>query len=122
MPTGTKLAEEKAALVRVHLELPSRYGTERQMLLTDQVRRVLNAIGFKEGALYDHRGYTPLVGSLPVGQLDTVLNDLRKHEAAAALPPPFANCPPIRVVEILPDLPPLAPVPAAAFPPSELVT
>ncbi len=122
MPTGTKLAEEKAALVRVHLELPSRYGTERQMLLTDQVRRVLNAIGFKEGALYDHRGYTRLVGSLPVGQIDTVLNDLRKHEAGAALPPPFANGPPIRVVEILPDLPQLAPRPAAPLPPPELET
>jgi hypothetical protein len=122
MPKGAKLPDNKAALVRVHLELPSRYGTERQMVLTDQVRRVLSAIGFKEGAVYNHRGYTRLVGSIPLGQIDTVLKDLRKHEAGAALPPPFANGPPVRVVEILPDMPQLAPRPTTPLPPPELET
>ena len=120
MPQGSKLPDDKAALLRVHLELPSGFGTERQMLLTEQVRRVLNEIGFKEGAIYDHRDYTRLVGALPIGQLDTVLNDLRKHPMGATLPGPFGNGPPIRVVEIMPDMPLLATRPIFPLPPPEL--
>jgi hypothetical protein len=120
LPQGAKLPDDKAALVRVHLEMPSRYGAEQQQVLTEQIRRVLSAIGFKEGAVYDHRGYTRLVGAIPVGQIDTILNDLRKQEGGAKLPPPFANGPPIRVVEILPDMPQLPPRPTAPPSPLEL--
>jgi hypothetical protein len=120
MPQGAKLPDDKAALLRVHLELPSNLGTQRQIVLTDQVRRVLNEIGFKEGAVYDHHGYTRLVGALPVGQIDTVLNDLRKQPTGATLPPPFSIGPPIRVVEVLPTMPQLAPRPVSQLPPPEL--
>ena len=120
MPQGTNLGADKAAVVRVTLELPAGYGTERQMLLSDQVRTVLKEIGFKEGAIYNHHGFTRLVGAMPVGQIDVVLNDLRKHPAGATLPPPFSNGPPVRVVEIQPTIPILAPRPIVQLPAPEL--
>jgi hypothetical protein len=120
LPQGKKLADDKAALVRVHLELPTGYGAERQRLLTEQLRKVLKEIGFQEGAVYDHQGNTRLVGALPVGSIDTVLKDLRKHPAAEQLGPPFRSGPPVRVVEVLPDMPLPSPHPVTPLPPPEL--
>jgi hypothetical protein len=90
------------------------------MVLTEQVRRVLNELGFKEGAAYDHRGYTRLVGALPAGQIDTVLKDLRKHPKGENQPAPFSSGPPVRVIEILPDMPILPSRPLTQLPPPEL--
>jgi hypothetical protein len=116
MPEGAK-APEKDALVRVQLELPTNLGPVQQQL-SAQVRRVLNEIGFKEAAVYDHRNYTRLVGAIPYGQIDVILNDLRKHPKGADEPAPFAAMQPIRVVEVMPDVPPPAPrTPPPPLPP-----
>ncbi len=115
-----KALPAKDQMVRVHLELSAGFDTERQMLLANQVRTVLREIGFQEGAIYNHQGYTRLVGALPAGQIDTILNDLRKTPKGADQPAPFRSGPPIRVVEVLPDMPILAGRPALPPVPPEL--
>jgi hypothetical protein len=114
MPEGAK-SPDKDALVRVQLELQGNLGRVQQQQLSGQVRRVLNEIGFKEAAVYDHRDYTRLVGAIPYGQIDVILNDLRKYPKAADEPAPFASVQPIRVVEVMPDVP--APAPRSPPPP-----
>ncbi len=76
-PHEFKLPEDKAATVRVQLLLAAMPSLERQRQLADQVRQALKGLGFKESVAYDHRGFTRLVGSLPAGQLQTVLGDIR---------------------------------------------
>jgi len=80
-----KPPEDKAQPVRVHLELYPGLDPLRQRLLRDQVLQVLKALDFKEGAGYDDRGFTRVVGSLPAGQVETAAGDLRRHPAGWGL-------------------------------------
>jgi hypothetical protein len=115
LPQGAKLPEDAKAPVRVHLTLNAALPANRQHLLHDRAREVLASIGFREGAGYDHRGYTRLVGSIPVGQLDALLSDLRTLPAGARQPAPFQAVWPLRVTEVLPTLP--LPSPRSVRPP-----
>lgn len=108
VPAGAKLPGAEAP-VRVQLELaagpliePGRYlyGTaavrqaeqeggavlQGQRLFADQVRAVLVKLGFQEAVAYDHRAHTRLLGSIPAGKLDLLLDDLRRQPAAWQLP------------------------------------
>lgn len=80
-----------------------------QRLLADQVRTVLKdkEFGFREAGGYDSRWHTRLVGMVPAGKLDALLDDLRRAPAGADLPAPFRTTWPLRVVEVV-----LAPFPA----------
>jgi hypothetical protein len=78
----------------------------QQGLLANQARGVLvKDLGFREAAGYDSRWHTRLVGTVPAGKLDALLDDLRKQPAGAALPAPFRNSWPLRVIEAMPDVP-----------------
>jgi hypothetical protein len=105
IPKGTVLPEDKEQLVRADLTLASGLTPERQRQLHEQAREVLASLRFREGAGYDNRGYTRLTGMIPVGQLDTLLTDLRKTPAGARQPAPFASAWPLRVTEVMPGVP-----------------
>jgi hypothetical protein len=76
-PSDAKLPADKATLARVQLSLAPMPTREAQRQLSEQMRQVLGSLGFKEGVSYDHRGYTRMVGSIPAGQLETLLNSVR---------------------------------------------
>jgi hypothetical protein len=105
VPQGAMLPEDKKALVRVHLGLAAGLPPQRQRLLHEQAREVLASIGFRQAVGYDHRGHTRLVGMIPVGQLDTLLTDLRSLPAGERQPAPFQSAWPLRLAEVLPALP-----------------
>jgi hypothetical protein len=104
VPAGTALPAPDAP-VRVQLELaagprivPGRhlYDTatlrqiemdggadlQRQQLFADEVRRVVAKLGFVEAVGYDNRAHTRLLGTIPAGRLDALLNDLRLQPEA----------------------------------------
>src|SRR5262249_44372307 len=93
VPLNYKLPEQPEQLVRVRLELASGFNTAQQQLLARQVRAKLQEItqtadkdakappGFQEGLGYDHRGFTRLMGTIPAGQLELLLRDLRRLPA-----------------------------------------
>ncbi len=104
VPAGTP-APAPDAPVRVQLELaadlkanPGRYvydtatirqaemdggsDLQRQQLLADEARRVLTKLDFVEADGYDNRAHTRLLGTIPAGRLDALLNDLRLQPEA----------------------------------------
>jgi hypothetical protein len=83
-PRDAKL-EDKAKPVRVDLQLLSALDPNRQRLLREQVLQVLRALGFQEGAGYDDRNFSRVVGSLPAGQVEVAAGDLRRLPAGWAL-------------------------------------
>jgi hypothetical protein len=104
-PAGSKLPEDANQPVRVDLELTRGLPPDRQRLLHAQTVEALAALRFIEAVGYDDRGYTRILGTLPAGQVDAALNDLRENPAAKNLPAPFAIMPAVRVVQVRPDLP-----------------
>lgn len=108
-PAGYQLPAEGA--VKVQIELAGGLPTDRQLLLEEQTRSILQALGFKEKLGYDHRQHTRLLGTIPVEELDTLLKDLRSQPAGwlmpqtpgQELPLPLRGISPVRVVELLPE-------------------
>jgi hypothetical protein len=76
-PTDSKPPPDKASPVRVQLLLAQTPGVGSQRQLADQMRVVLGGLGFKEGVAYDPLSFTRMVGSIPAGQLETLLGDVR---------------------------------------------
>src|SRR5262245_35128546 len=126
MPEKLELPEDPDAPLRVRLELTSGLTPDRQRELADQVRAQLRHVipGFKEAVAYDHRGYTGrpfsrLVGTIPRGQLDLLLKDLRRLPTGwltgemedADFPSPLGSNKPIVVTEVL-GVEPLVEAPA----------
>src|SRR5262249_34290956 len=73
----------------------------QQRVLADQVRAVLQEFGFREAAGYDDRGHTRLVGTVPAGKLDPLLDDLRRTPTGLTQPAPLQSAWPLRVVEVM---------------------
>ncbi|HET6575056.1 MAG TPA: hypothetical protein VFG68_15725 [Fimbriiglobus sp.] len=130
VPAGRKLSDDPATPVQVRLILAGGLAPEQQRLLHEQVSRHLGLMGFREGVGYDTLNGRLLRGSLPVGYLFTLLKDLRNQPSgwfAPAVPPeslplPLRSVLPVRLVEVLPDLPagatpPPPPANAPARPP-----
>lgn len=131
IPDGFKLPDMAEQPVRVRVELAGGLGLERQRELAEQTKLLLGALGFKEAGHYDHRGaggrpYTKLTGTLPRGQLEVLLKDLRTQPggwfapqiAPAELPLPLQRINPILFTEVLTDVEPIqdAAEPAARSP------
>lgn len=124
LPLGYELPAEADQAVKVQLRLRSGLPLERQRLLADQVRSLLRELGFREAVGFDHHGHTRLVGTIPTGNLDALLEDLRWQGAGwlaprvpvAELPSPLRNTWPLRVVEVMPE--PAGVEPAKDVPPS----
>jgi hypothetical protein len=114
--------------VRVRLELASGFPASRQSVLAEQALVLLRELGFRESVGFDHRGYTGrphtrLAGTIPAGQLPTLLKDLRSQPAGwlgprivpEDLPAPLRETVPIVVTEVIPEPAPAADPPA--YPP-----
>jgi hypothetical protein len=117
IPTGYQLPAEADRQVKVQLELKSGLALPSQRLLADQVRGLLQGIGFQEAIGYDNRGHTRVVGRIPTANLDQLLDDLRWQSTgwltprlpAAELPLPIRNTWPVRVVMVMPEPPGVPP-------------
>jgi hypothetical protein len=120
VPEDVKLPDQPEAPVRVRLELAGNMDTKEQHDLSDQTRAILELVGFREAAGYDHRGYygrayTRLVGQVPVNALELLLKDLRMQPAGwfesrfvlDKLPAPIRDVNPVHVVEVLSDSEPV---------------
>ncbi len=131
VPDGFKLPEANDQPVRVRLELVGGLPADRQRELAEQTKLVLALLGFKEAAGYDHRGvggrpFTKVMGTLPKGQLEVLLKDLRTQPggwlapriAPAELPAPLQTINPLVTTEVLTDAEPIqdAAEPAARNP------
>ncbi len=113
--------------VRVRIELVSGLPPDRQRELAEQSRLLLGLLGFKEATAYDHRGvqgapYTKVIGSVPAGQIEVLLKDLRRQPggwfapriAGEDLPSPLRDIDPIVYTEVLSDPEPIADAAAPA--------
>ncbi len=116
---GAKLPEDMSKRLRVEIALHSGLSPEQQYQLSRQTFEVLAGLSFFEAAGYDHRGYTRLVGSLPLARVDTLLTDLRVQPAAKNLGAPFRNVWAVRMSRLYPDAPIPAPRPRVPRVPKE---
>lgn len=111
MPVGYQLPEEAEQRVKVQLMLADNLPLDRQRVLTEQIRERLAPLGFQEKVGYDHRGFTRMVGTIPVSEVETLLRDLRGQPSGwlvpdqpiASLPTPIRNVSPVLVTEVLPE-------------------
>jgi subtilisin family serine protease len=110
-PADWQRPGDPATLVGVRIDLARGLPRDRQQLLAEQTRERLILLGFQEAIGYDHRGHTLLVGKIPVGELATLLGDIREIPAGwltpivaiDQLPPPIRDVSPIRFVEVTPE-------------------
>jgi len=120
VPDGMKLPDAPDTPVRINLQVAGGLPLDRQQDLAAQTTLLLKELGFVEAAAYDRRGadgrsYTRLHGSIPAGQLEVLVKDLRGQPGGwfaprilpAALPPPLRYLNPLRWVEVLPDTEPI---------------
>jgi hypothetical protein len=123
MPPGFQLPADPATPVKVRLSLISGLTADRQKVLNDQVLDKLALLGFREAIGYDHHHHTQIVGWVPAGRLDQLLEDIRWEPtgwlAPAAptslLPTPLRGISPILATTVIPQSPPAgAIVPSAA--------
>ncbi len=121
--------DDPAKPVQVRLTLAKGLGPAEQRLLHNQLSGHLGRLGFHEAVGYDPAGYTLLRGAVPAGNLSSLLKDVRRQPtgwflpatAPADLPPPLSGVMPVRVVEVLPDLPADAvPLPPSSDAPAKL--
>ena len=133
IPSGTAIPDDPQKRFQVRIGIPAGLAAAEQKKLHDQTSLLLTRLGFREGVAYDTVGYTRLRGTLPATSLFTLLKDVRYQPAGwfapagspDLLPLPLKGAYPVRVVEVLPDLPePTAPPPAeaAAAPVSPKIT
>jgi hypothetical protein len=111
IPQGYALPAEGDQPMTVQLTLKAGLPLDRQRLLADQVRSLLQLHGFQEAIGYNNRGHTRLVGTVPAASLDLLLEDLRWQGfgwlvpgvPVADQPMPLRNTWPVKVVEVMPD-------------------
>ncbi len=120
VPSDFALPDDPDAPVYVRLELAGGLPMDRQLELSEQVRRLLDFLDFRQAYGADHHGYskkpfTRIVGTVPAGQLNLLVRDLRLYPTdwfeprmlQDELPSPIRGVNPIRVVEVLPGAGPL---------------
>lgn len=111
MPPDFKAPEEADQPVKVQLTLASGLPLDRQLALFDQVGEKLRLLGFREAVAYDHRKFTRVVGTIPAGELDTLLKDLRWEPSGwlapvqppGTLPSPLRRASPLLIAEVVPE-------------------
>lgn len=127
-PDGWRPPEE-GNRVEIRLTLAGPLAAKEQRLLHEQVARQLRLLNFQESVGYDSKGYTQLRGSLPLKALPRLLYDLRYQPSGwflaevpqNQLPMPLRAVVPIRLIELLPPLPPAAvPPPPVSVPAAKL--
>lgn len=124
MPAGWEMPMDPDAPVKVQIGLSGSLPPDRQSQLAGQTAAALSQQGFREAVGYDHRGHTRLVGTLPAGRLERVLEDLRWQGSGwlapqvpvADLPLPLRSGWPLVVVEVTPEPEGVQPVKELAAP------
>jgi hypothetical protein len=109
VPAGMTPPENPEQRVLVQLELENRLSPRLQKELANQARARLAGIGFVEKVGYDHLGNTRLLGTIPAGEVETLLHDLRDLPAGWFAPDvprdqlrePIRDVNPIHIVEVL---------------------
>jgi hypothetical protein len=97
--------------VKVRLDLARGFTLDTQRKLFNQSLDLLEDLGFHEAIAYDHKDFTRIIGTVPAGQLETLLKDLRTQPAGwltpsipqKDLPSPIKNVAPILVIEVIPE-------------------
>jgi hypothetical protein len=129
-PAGYKLPEDGATPVKVQIEIVGGRPIQVQREFYEQVKEQLAKLGYKEQFLYDHHGYTRLVGTVPAEQVGTLFNDLRTEpsgwfvpdEPVQSLPQLLREVSPLLVTEVIPEpagVPPVKPLPEPVPVPKE---
>jgi hypothetical protein len=134
VPEAYQVPAEGDKPVKVQIDLTTGLPRERQRVLADQLRERLPTFGFRESVGYYNRGHTRMVGTVPAGNLEQLLRDMRWQPEGwllpeapfEALPLPIRTISPIQVVEVLPqpageaaagkELPAFQPLPAQVTP------
>jgi hypothetical protein len=112
-PAGSKPFEDPAKLVELKLDIAGGFLQAEQRDLHNQVIDHLALLGFVPNTAYDHAGFTMVRGAMPAANVPLLLKDLRSlpkgwflgETDRTSLPVPLKNVLPIRMVEVLPDLP-----------------
>jgi hypothetical protein len=111
LPPGFEVPADAAAPVKVRIDLDLVLTPERQALLAAQVQDRLGELGFRPMVGFDNRGHTRLMGTIPAGHLDELLEDLRLQGSGwlapriprADLPGPLSSYWPVRLIEVVPE-------------------
>jgi hypothetical protein len=117
VPGGSKTLDDPKKLVQVRIGVATGLQATEQKTLHDQATAQLARLGFVASTAYDHQAYRVIRGTLPAGQVLELLKDLRSLPAGwvvggtdrSSLPLPIRSVLPLRIVEVLPDLPPVVP-------------
>jgi hypothetical protein len=128
-PAGYKLPENPDQRVLVQIKLAEGLSPNRQRDLFFQTLDKLIRLGLVEKIGYDHEHFTRILGTLPAGDVDLLVRDLRFLPAGwltsatpvYELPDPIRDVTPIRVAEVLAEpegVPPNADVPLPSSPPA----
>jgi len=110
-PAGYQLPEDGSTPVKVQIEIVAGRPVAVQRLLHEQVKEQLAKLGYKEHVLYDNRGYTRLVGTVPAEEVNTLFRDLRTEpsgwftpeEPVKSLPAPLRDGSPLLITEVIPE-------------------
>jgi hypothetical protein len=110
-PQGFSLPKGPKDPIKVSIDVTSFGDLSRQKALAAQVRSFLKREGFEEYLGYDNRTQSRLVGTLPSGRLENILQDLRPGQPELARQGPISvGRWPIRIVEVMPDPPDFEPI------------
>jgi hypothetical protein len=122
-PAGHQLPEDLDQPVKVSLQLSAGRALEPQRVLFEQVRDQLRDIGFKEPIVYDQRGYTRLLGTVPTSAVGDLFKDIRTRPDGWLAPlKPLNDLPlplrdlnaAIRIAEVVPEPEGVPPIKAVA--------
>lgn len=109
VPAGMKLPDNAQQPVLVQIGL-RKIAASRQQELAAQTRDLLvSKLGFVPKTGFDHQGNTRLLGTIPSGKVNELLNDLRGQPAGPLapetpvtnLPEPIHSVVPVRIAEVL---------------------
>ena len=122
IPSTVQLPEDGAERAKVKIDLLPGLPPSRQRDLWFQVRSRLELLGYQDLIGYDHTKFTVLRGSIPYGELNSLIRDVRGLPGGWLLPetgyeqlpePLKSTTRAVRVIEVTPhpaDAPPLTPL------------
>jgi hypothetical protein len=111
MPNGYKLPDNPEQRVLVQIKLVETSSLSQQRALFYQALDKLRRMGLVDKVGYDQEDYSRILGSIPAGDVEDLLVDLRlqplgwltPQTPVESLPDPIRGIDPIRGVEVLPD-------------------
>jgi hypothetical protein len=111
MPAGYKLPDNPEQRVLVQIKLVETSSLNQQRALFYQALDKLRRMGLIDKVGYDQEDYSRILGTIPAGDVDDLLIDLRlqplgwlsPQSPVESLPEPIRTIDPIRGVEVLPD-------------------